>query len=57
MENKINKARIAKAERKREEKEDLIEIRMVEEIVSRRLHKYLKMFKKKNLERMLTRKT
>jgi len=57
VENKINKARIAKAERKREEKEDLIEIRMVEEIVSRRLHKYLKMFKKKNLERMLTRKT
>ena len=44
-------------EEKQEEKEDLIEIRTVEEIVPRRFHKYLKMFEKKELERMLTRKT
>jgi len=30
---------------------------MVEKMVSRRFHQYLKMFEKKELERMLTRKT
>jgi len=44
-------------EEKQKEEEDLIKIRMVEEIVSRRFHKYLKMFKKKESEIMLTRKT
>jgi len=44
-------------EKKQEEEEDLIEIRMVEEIVSRRFHKYLKVFEKKELERILIRKT
>ena len=41
---------------KQKEKEDLIEIRTVEEIVSRRFYKYLKMFKKKESKRILTRK-
>jgi len=44
-------------EEKKEEKEDLIEIRTVEEMVPRWFHKYLKMFEKKRLERMLIRKT
>ena len=44
-------------EEKQKEKEDLIEIRTVEELVSRRFHKYLKVFKKKESERMPTRKT
>ena len=44
-------------EEKQEEEEDLIEIRIVEEIVSRRFYKYLKVFEKKESERMLTRKT
>ena len=39
-------------EEKQEEEKDLIEIRMVKEIVSRRFHKYLKMFEKKESERM-----
>jgi len=43
--------------KKQEEEEDLIEIRTVEEIVHRRFHKYLKVFEKKELERMPTRKT
>ena len=34
-------------EEKQKEEKDLIEIRMVEEIVLRRFHKYLKMFEKK----------
>ena len=34
-------------EEKQKEEEDLIKIRMVEEIVPKRFHKYLKMFKKK----------
>ena len=44
-------------EEKQKEEEDLIKIRMVEEIVPKRFHKYLKMFKKKESEIMLTRKT
>ena len=34
-------------EEKEKEKENLIEIRMVKEIVPRKFHKYLKMFEKK----------
>ena len=34
----------------------MIEIRIVEEMVPRRFHKYLEMFEKKESERMLTRK-
>ena len=44
-------------EEKKKEKEDLIKIRMVEEIVPRKFHKYLKAFEKKESKRMLTRKT
>jgi len=44
-------------EEKQEEEEDLIEIRMVEEMVSRRFHKSLKVFEKKKSEKMLMRKT
>jgi len=44
-------------EEKQEEEEDLIEIKTVEKIVSRRFYKYLKVFDKKELEMMLIRKT
>jgi len=43
-------------EEKQKEKEDLIEIRTVEEIVPKMFHKYLKVFEKKESERMLIRK-
>jgi len=46
---------IVRIEEKQEE-EDLIEIRMVEEMVSKRFHKYLKVFEKRKLERMPMRK-
>jgi len=39
-------------EEKQEKKEDLIEIRIVEEIFSRRFYKYLKVFEKKKSKRM-----
>ena len=42
---------------KEEEEEDEIEIRATEEMVPRRFHKYLKMFEKKDSERMPMRKT
>jgi len=51
-------ARIVKEkEEERDKKEDLIELRTVEEMVPRRFHKYLKVFEKKESERMPTRKT
>jgi len=40
----------------KQKEEDLIKIRTVEEMVSRRFHKYLKVFEKKELEKMLIRK-
>ena len=40
-------------EEKEKEEEDLIELRMTEEMVPRRFHKYLKVFEKKDSERML----
>jgi len=43
-------------EEKQEEEEDLIEIRTVEEMVSRRFYKYLKVFEKKS-KKMPMRKT
>ena len=46
VEEEIETARIIKE--KQEEEEDLIKIRTVEEIISRRFYKYLKMFKKKS---------
>ena len=48
-------ARIVKE--KENEEEDLIELRATEEMVPRQFHKYLKVFKKKDSERMLIRKT
>jgi len=47
-------ARIMK--KKEEEEEDLIELRATEKMVPQRFHKYLKVFEKKNSERILTRK-
>ena len=44
-------------EEKEEEVEDLIELRAIDEMVPRQFHKYLKVFEKKELERMPTRKT
>ena len=44
-------------EEKEEEEEDLIELRVTEDMVPQRFHKYLKMFEKKDSERMLMRKT
>ena len=43
-------------EEKENEKEDLIELRATDEIVPRWFHKYLKVFEKKDSERMLIRK-
>jgi len=43
-------------EEKEEEEEDLIELRTIEEMVPQRFHKYLKVFEKKDSERMLMRK-
>ena len=43
-------------EKEEEEEEDLIELRATEEMVPRRFHKYLKVFEKKESERMPTRK-
>ena len=47
-------ARIVKEKQK--ETEDLIKIRMVKKMVSERFYKYLKVFKKKKSEKVLTRK-
>ena len=41
---------------KEDEEKDWIELRVTEEMVPQRFHKYLKVFEKKNLERMPTRK-
>ena len=43
-------------EEKKNEEEDLIELRTIDEIVPRQFHKYLKVFEKKDSERMLMRK-
>ena len=43
-------------EENEDEEEDLIELRVTEEIVPRRFHRYLKVFEKRDLERMPTRK-
>ena len=57
MEEEIAIARIVKEkEKERDKEEDLIELRMVEKIVSRQFHKYLKVFKKKESEKMPMRK-
>jgi len=57
VEEEIAIARIVKEkEKERDKEEDLIELRMVEKIVSRQFHKYLKVFKKKESEKMPMRK-
>ena len=43
-------------EEKEEEEKDLIELRATEEMVPRQFHKYLKVFEKKDSERMPMRK-
>ena len=43
-------------EENKEEEEDLIELRVTKEMVLQRFHKYLKVFEKKDLEKMPTRK-
>ena len=43
-------------EEKEEEEEDLIELRATDETVQRWFHKYLKVFEKKDSERMPMRK-
>ena len=48
---------VEEKEEGRNEEEDLIKLRAVEEMVSRWYYKYLKMFEKKELERMPMRKT
>ena len=42
---------------KEEEEEDLIELRVTDEMVPRQFHKYLRVFEKKDSERMPMRKT
>ena len=54
VEKEIKIARMI--EEKQEEKEDLIEIRTVKEMIPRRFHKYLKVLEKKESERIPTRK-
>ena len=49
--------RVIKEKKEKEKEEDLIEIRTVEKMVSRRFYEYLKVFEKKESKRMLTRKT
>ena len=50
-------ARIVKEKKEeRDNEKDLIELRTVEKMVPRQFHKYLKVFKKKESERMLIRK-
>ena len=43
-------------EKKKKEEKDLIELRATDKMVPRQFHKYLKVFEKKNSERMPTRK-
>jgi len=47
---------VAEKEEELEEEKDLIELRATDEMVPRQFHKYLKVFEKKDLERILTRK-
>jgi len=65
VEDKINESRIAKAKvketerrikKKEEKKENLIEIGMLEEMIYRIFHNYLRVFEKKDSGRMLIRK-
>jgi len=58
VEEEIKIARVIEEKKEEEEEEEnLIELRMVEEMISRQFHKYLKVFEKKESERMPMRKT
>ena len=48
---------IARIVEGKENEEDLIELRATKEMIPRRFHKYLKMFKKKDSKKMPMRKT
>ena len=54
VKEKIEIARMI--EERQDKEEDLIEIRTVEKMVPKRFYKYLKVFEKKKLERMLMKK-
>jgi len=54
VKEKIEIARMI--EERQDKEEDLIEIRTVERMVPKRFYKYLKVFEKKKLERMLMKK-
>jgi len=56
IEEEIAITRIVEEKEEEDKEEDLIELRAVEKMVSRRFHKYLKVFEKKESVRMLTRK-
>ena len=47
---------VEEKEEEEDKEEDLIELRVVEEMVPRQFHKYLKVFEKKESERIPTRK-
>ena len=49
-------ARIVAEKEEELDEEDIIVVRKTEKIVPRQFHKYLKVFEKKELERMLMRK-
>jgi len=55
-EEEIAIARIVAEKEKELDGEDMIIVRKMEEMVPRRFHKYLKVFEKKDSERMLMRK-
>ena len=52
----ITIARIVAEKEEELDEEDMIVVRKIEEIVPRQFHKYLKMFEKKESEKMPTRK-
>ena len=52
----ITIARIVAEKEEELDKEDMIVVRKIEEMVPRQFHKYLKMFEKKESEKMPTRK-
>ena len=47
---------VVEKEEELDEEKDLIELRAIEEMVPRQFHRYMKVFEKKDLERMLIRK-
>jgi len=56
IDEEIAIARIVAEKEEELDEEDMIVVRKTEEMVPRQFYKYLKVFEKKELERMLTRK-